>query len=342
MAQRHPAPAQHPPAATETMTAVVRDRYGDPQRVLRVEQVARPEPGEGEVLLRVHAAGLDQGVWHLVTGLPYPVRLAGYGIRAPRARGVGGDVAGRVEALGPGVAGLRVGQEVVGIATGAFAEYACARADKVVPAPRRLTPEQAAALPVSGLAALQAVRDHGRVRAGQRVLVMGASGGVGSFAVQIAVAAGAEVTGVASTAKLDLVRALGAHHVVDHTRQDVTAGPQRYDVILDTGGNRPLHRLRRVLTPRGRLVIVGSETGGRWLGGTDRQLRAMAHSPFLRQRLGSFISSENAADLGTLTAMVDAGTLTPAVDRTFPLAQVREAMRHLREGRARGKLVLLP
>lgn len=327
------------PATTGTMRAVVHDEYGEAE-VLRLAEVERPAIAADQVLVRVHAAGLDQGTWHLMAGLPYPVRLAGYGVRAPKDRVRGRELAGKVEAVGAGVTSLRVGDEVFGIGEGSFAEYAPAAASKLVPKPAGLSFQQAAALGVSGTTALQAVRDHAKVQAGERVLVIGASGGVGTFAVQIAKAFGAEVTGVASTGKVDLVRSLGADAVVDYRSEDVTAGEERFDVVLDTGGNTPLRRLRRVLTARGRLVIVGAETGGRWLGGTGRQLRAMLLNPFTRQQLGSFIASENAADLAVLGELVESGQVTPAIDRTFPLEQVPDAMRYLRAGRARGKVVV--
>ena len=230
-----------------TMQAITQDRYGEAEDVLRLEEIARPAIGEEEVLLRVHAAGVDRGVWHLMTGLPYPVRLAGYGIRAPKTPVRGREVAGQVEATGPAVTTLHVGDEVFGIADGSFAEYASARPDKLAPKPANLTFAQAAAVPVSALTALQAVRDRGHVRPGNRVLIIGASGGVGTFAVQIAKAAGAEVTGVCRTAKMDTVRSLGADHVIDYTRDDIAAGGGRYDVILDIGGNRALKHLRAVL-----------------------------------------------------------------------------------------------
>ncbi len=321
------------------MRAMTQSEYGEVD-VLRLDEVDVPEIGDDEVLVRVRAAGMDRGVWHLMTGLPYPVRLAGYGLRAPKTPIRGSDVAGTVEAVGSDVTTPRPGDEVFGIAEGSFAEFARARADKLAPKPSGLGFEQAAALPVSGLAALQAVRDHGGVRAGQTVLVVGASGGVGSFAVQIAKAYGAEVTGVASTGKVDLVRSLGADHVIDYTHEDFAASGRRYDVILDTGGNRSLADLRRVLARRGRLVIVGSETGGRWLGGTDRQLRAIALSPFVSQKLGTFISSENREDLLVLTELVESGRLAPAIERSFPLDEVPAAMRHMEAGRARGKVVV--
>jgi NADPH:quinone reductase-like Zn-dependent oxidoreductase len=324
---------------TSTMQAITQDLYGEAEDVLRLEEIARPAIGEADVLLRVYAAGVDRGVWHLMAGLPYPARLA-CGIRAPKTRVRGREVAGRVVAAGPAVTGLHIGDEVFGIADGSFAQYASARPGKLAPKPANLTFAQAAAVPVSALTALQAVRDRGRVQAGQKVLVIGASGGVGTFAVQIAKAAGAEVTGVSSTAKLDLVRSLGADHVIDYTRDDITAGGHRYDVIIDTGGHRPLSQLRQALAPRGTLVIVGSEHGGRWLGGSDRQLRALMLSPFTSQRLTTFICSENTQDLRALTELIESGQVRPVIDRTYPLSQIPQAVQYLRDGRAQGKVVV--
>ena len=335
-----PADAAGPMSGGTTMQAMVQDTYGEPEDVLRLEQIDRPAVGDGEVLLRVHAAGVDRGVAHIMTGLPYPVRLAGYGVRAPKTRVRGREVAGRVEAVGPAVTTLQVGDEVFGVAEGAFAEYACARADKVALKPAGLTFEQAAATGISGLTALQALRDHGHVQAGQKVLVIGASGGTGTFAVQIAKAFGAEVTGVGSTAKLDLVRSLGADHVIDYQVDDVAGGEQRYDLILDIGGNRSLRHLRRALTRRGTLVIVGGEGGGRWLGGMDRVLRAVVLSPFVGQKLAAFMCSENGADLVVLADLIEAGQLTPVVDRTYPLPETAAAVRYLQDGLARGKVVI--
>ena len=321
------------------MKAIVRDEYGEVD-VVRLDEIDRPAIGNDEVLLRVHAAGVDRGVWHLMTGLPYPLRLAGYGLRAPKNRVLGRDVAGTVETVGKNVTTLRPGDEVFGIAEGSFAEYARARADKLAPLPENLTFKQAAAAPISALTALQAVRDRGQVKPGQHVLIIGASGGVGTFAVQIAKAFGAEVTGVCSTAKVDMVRAIGADHVIDYTQHDISDEGRRYDVILDIGGNRPLKQLRRVLTPRGTLVITGGETGGRWLGGTDRQIRAMMLSPFVGQKLGTFISSENNKDLIVLKELIESGQLTPAIDRTYPLSEAPAAIRYMQEGNARGKVVI--
>ena len=323
-----------------TMQAIVQDEYGDAGDVLRLEAIERPEVGDDEVLVRVHAAGLDRGVWHLMAGLPYPVRLAGYGLRAPKNRVRGREVAGRVEAVGANVTALSPGDEVFGIAEGSFAEYVCARPDLLVAKPANLTFVQAAAVAVSALTALQAVRDRGKVQPGQKVLILGASGGVGTFAVQIAKAFGAEVTGVCSTAKVDLVRSIGADHVIDYTVDDIAGGADRYDVIIDIGGNRSLSTLRRALTPRGTLVITGGETGGRWLGGSDRQVRALLWSPFVGQKLGTFICSENNADLLVLRDLIESGKLAPVIDRTYPLSEVPAAIEHLQAGHARGKVVI--
>lgn len=318
------------------MKAIVYDRYG-PADVLRLADIDKPESGDDEVLVRVHAAGVDYGVWHLMTGLPLPVRAA-IGLRAPRNPVLGRDVAGTVEALGANVTKLSVGDEVFGTCSGTFAEYACVPAARCVPKPANLTLEQAAAVPVSGLTALHALRDS--VRSGDKVLVIGAGGGVGTYAVQLAKAYGASVTGVCSTGKVDLVRSIGADDVVDYTRADFADGTRQWDLIVDTGGNRRLSHLRRALTPRGRLIIVGGEGGGRWLGGMDRLLRAILWSPFLRQRLGGVISVERGEDIEELRTLIEAGKLTPVVDRTFPLADAAQAVRYLTEGRAKGKVVV--
>jgi NADPH:quinone reductase-like Zn-dependent oxidoreductase len=316
--------------------AIVQDRYG-PADVLRLADVETPSPGEGEVLVRVHAAGVDYGVWHLMAGLPFPVRAA-IGVRAPRNPVRGRDVAGTVEALGAGVTGFRVGDEVFGICEGSFAEYACVPVRKCVPKPANLTLEQAAAVPISGLTALHGLR--GAVRDGDEVLVIGAGGGVGTFAVQLAKAYGATVTGVCSTGKVDLVRSIGADDVVDYTKADFADGTRHWDLIFDIAGLRRLSHLRRALTRKGRLVLVGGEGGGRWLGGLDRTLRAIVLSPFVSQRLGGLISTESGEDIQELRALIEAGKLTPVVDRTFPLTDAPEAIRYLTEGRARGKVVV--
>ncbi|MBG0561307.1 NAD(P)-dependent alcohol dehydrogenase [Actinoplanes aureus] len=321
------------------MTAIARDTYCAPAQ-LQLREMAVPAIGADDVLVRVEAAGVDQGVWHLITGLPYVVRAAGFGLRRPKNPVPGMDVAGRVAAVGANVTRFCPGDEVYGTCDGAFAEYARAHQDKLAPKPATLTFAQAATVPVSACAALHGLRDAGRLTAGQRVLVTGAGGGVGSFAVQIAKAFQADVTGVCRTAKTDLVRSLGADHVIDHTREDFTTGTERYDLILDTAGNRSLTRLRRALTPRGTLVIVGGPGGGRVLQGADRQIRAMLLSPFAGQRLTSLMSTESAADLHTLTGLIDSGALTPVVDRTYPLAQTADAIDYLTTGQPAGKVAI--
>jgi NADPH:quinone reductase-like Zn-dependent oxidoreductase len=321
------------------MKAIVQDTYGTTE-TLEPREIDRPEIAADEVLVQVRAAGVDRGVWHLLTGLPYPIRLAGYGMRAPKNPVLGMDLAGVVAAVGDQVTRFRPGDEVLGIGKGSFAQYARALEDKLVHKPVGLTFDQAAAVAVSGLTALQAVRDHGRVQPGHRVLVIGASGGVGSYAVQLAKAFGAEVTGVASSTKLDLVRSLGADHVLDYGREDFADGARRYDIIIDIGGNSTLGRLRRALTPRGTLVITGGETDGRWLGGSDRQVRAKLLSPFVGQRLTTFVNKENHRDMLELVALLDAGKVVPAIDRTFPLSEAAKAVRYVEEGHARGKVVL--
>jgi NADPH:quinone reductase-like Zn-dependent oxidoreductase len=313
--------------------AIVQDRYGSPG-VLEFRDTARPVPGAGEVLVRVHAAGVDPGVWHLTTGQPYLLRLLGFGLRAPKLPVRGLDFAGTVEETGDGVTRVRPGDEVFGACDGSFAEYAVAREDLVVAKPARLSFEQAAAVAVSGCTALQALRD---VQLGQRVLVIGAAGGIGSFAVQLAKHFGAEVTALCSTAKTDLARELGADHVVDYTREDFTS--QRYDLILDMAGLRSLKHLRRALTPDGTLVIVGGE-GGRWLGGIQRVFRAALLNPFVKHRLKGLISAVRGADLEVLRETIEAGRLTPVLDRVYPLADAVAAIHHVREGHSAGKVVL--
>jgi NADPH:quinone reductase-like Zn-dependent oxidoreductase len=322
----------------ETMKAVVRDAYGSVD-VLRLGDIAKPVAGEGEVLVRVLAAGVDQGVWHLMAGMPYVMRLAGFGVRAPKNPSLGYDVAGRVEAVGDNAGRIQPGDEVFGTCRGSFAEYAVARADRLASKPDKVSFEQAAATPTSGYTALQAVRDHGKVAAGQSVLVIGAGGGVGSFAVQIAKADGAEVTGVCGTGKTELVRSIGADRVIDYTKEDFTDEGNRYDVILDIAGNRSLSRLRRSLTPRGTLVIVGGEDAGNWLG-IRRQLRATALSPFVRQTLGFFVAKQRSEDLEELSKLLETGAVESVVDRTFPLDEVPDAIRYLRGGHVRGKIVI--
>ena len=332
----------HTPGTTagqETMRAVVQRRYGTRAGdVMRLERTARPAVAANEVLVRVRAAGVDRGTWHVMAGQPYLMRVLGFGFRRPKNPVPGMDVAGTVAAVGSAVTRFAVGDEVLGVGRGTFAEYAAAPEAKLVRKPDALGFERAAVLTVSGLAALQGLRDAGRIKAGQRVMVIGASGGVGSYAVQLAKAFGATVTGVASTAKLDLVRSLGADHVIDYTRDDAADGSRRYDLIVDINGNTPPSRLRRALTQAGTLVIAGGE-GGKWTG-MGRQLRAVAQSPFVRQRLTTFISTQRLADIEELSRLVETGQLTPPLDRSFPLAEAPQAVDYLSAGHARGKVAV--
>jgi NADPH:quinone reductase-like Zn-dependent oxidoreductase len=320
------------------MKAIAQDTYGSAD-VLQLRDIDMPRIGDKEVLVRVDAAGVDRGAWHLMTGRPYLLRV-GFGLRRPRNPVRGREVAGVVEAIGKDVTRFRPGDAVMGIGEGTFAEYARAREGKLAPKPANLTFEQAAAVPISAGTALHAVRDQGRIQPGQKVLVIGASGGVGTFAVQLAKAFGAEVTGVASTAKVDLVRSIGADHVIDYTREDIADGKHRYDVILDIGGNRSLSHLRRALAPQGTLVLVGGEGGDRWTGGMGRQIRAVATSSFARQKMRMFINKERSEELRYLRELIEAGKVTPVIDRIYPLSQAPEAIRRLEDGHARGKLVV--
>ena len=330
-----------PAAVTEpaAMRAITQSRYGTvPEDVMRLDQVTRPDIGDDEVLIQVRAAGVDRGTWHMMAGQPYLMRLLGFGFRGPRNTVPGLDVAGTVVAVGPAVTRFAVGDELFGIARGSFAEYAAAREGTLARRPAALSFEQASAVAVSGLTALQGLRDAGRIQPGQKVLVIGASGGVGSYAVQLAKYFGAEVTGVCGTAKADLVRSIGADHVIDYTRVDFADGQRHYDLILDIGGNSRLSRLRRALTPRGTLVIVGGE-GARWTG-VGRQLRALALSVLIRQRLTTFVSRHRQADLDTLHRLIETGQVTPVIGRTYPLAEAPQAVRDLHAGHARGKIVV--
>ena len=327
--------------ATATMKAIVQDRYGGPE-VLKFREIAQPTPTDTEVLVQVRAAGVHRGDWHIMTGLPYLIRLVvpTLGLRRPKVPVSGMEVAGTVEAVGAQVTRFRPGDEVFGWCDGAFAEYAMAPEDHLAAKPAALSFTQAAVVPISGFAALQAVRDVGEVRAGQRVLVIGAAGAVGWFAVQLVKAFGAQVTGVASTSQVELVRSVGVDEVIDYTRTDVTDGTRRWDVIIDTGGRRSLSRLRRALTPAGTLVIVGGEGGGRWMGGFLRNLRAPVLSRFVGQRLRMLVSKERLEDLQVLGELVEAGKLTPRVGRSYPLGEVPEAMRALAAGNTGGKLAI--
>ena len=325
---------------TTTMRAIVQDTYGSAE-VLRLDRVPLPRIADDEVLVQVRAAGLDRGTWHMMTGQPYLLRVLGFGFRAPKNRVPGLDVAGTVVDVGPAVTRFSMGDEVFGISRGSFAEYAAVREDKLSPKPTNLTFEQAAVVPISAGTALQALTDAGRVGAGQRVLVIGASGGVGSYAVQLAKAFDAEVTGVCGPTKLDFVTSLGADHVVDHTSEDFADGTHAYDLIIDIAGNASLTRLRRALTSTGTLVIVGGEEGGRWTGGFGRSLRAPLLSVVVGQRLTMLASQERASDQERLTTLIEAGKVTPAVDATYPLDRVGEAMQHLQAGHVRGKVAIV-
>jgi NADPH:quinone reductase-like Zn-dependent oxidoreductase len=319
------------------MRAIIQTEYGTAD-VLRPAQIERPAIGANEVLVKVRAAGLDRGTWHLMAGVPYAARLV-VGLRAPKNPVPGLDVSGVVVAIGDEVTRFQPGDEVFGVSKGSFAEFAAARESKLARKPSNLTFEQAAALPVSGMTALRGVTDVGRARTGQKVLIIGASGGVGSYAVQIAKTLGAHVTGVCSTSKLDLVASLGADHVIDYSQNDFADGEMLYDLIIDTGGDSTLSRLRRALTRRGTLVIVGGEGGGR-VTGMGRQLRALALSPLVGQRLTTLGPKEHYTVLERLTELIEDGKLVPAIERTYPLDEVPDAMRHLEAGRARGKLVI--
>jgi NADPH:quinone reductase-like Zn-dependent oxidoreductase len=322
-------------ADAETMRAVIRLRYGG-ERVIEIEQILRTRIRTDEVLLRVEAAGLDRGAWHLMTGRPYLLRLA-FGIFRPRERGLGREVAGTVLEVGSSVTKFSVGDDVFGIGRATFAEYAAAKEDKLAHKPANATFEEAAVVPVSGLTALQGLRDAGGLVPGQHVLVLGASGGVGSFAVQLAKAYDAEVTGVCSTAKADFVRSLGADHVLDYTRDDFADGTDHYDLILDLGGNPGVLRLRRALAPGGTAVIAGGEEGGRLTGGMGRQLRARVLARLTGQRLTTVLCKERSADLEVLATLIAGGALAPALDRIYPLERVGNAMRDLEAGKVRGK-----
>ena len=321
------------------MKAIVQDRYGSAD-VLEFRDIEVPAVGENDVLVRVRAAGCGPDVWHLMTGLPKMVRLMP-GFHEMRSGVRGRDVAGVVEAVGSAVTGLEPGDEVMGIAEGSFAELAIAEPDKLVPKPANVTFELAAAAPISGITALQALRDEGKVQPGQKVLIVGAAGGVGSLAVQIAKAYGAEVTAICSSSKIDLVRSIGADDVIDYTREDFTDGTRHWDVVVETAGRRSLSDLRRALAPKGTLVIVGGEGGGNWTGGFFRQmLRAPLLSLVVGQRLRGLVSKEKHEDLVALKGLMEAGSVTPVIDRTYPLIEAPEAIRYLENGHARGKIVI--
>ena len=319
------------------MKAIVQDEYGIGD-VLEFKDVDKPEIADDEVLVRVHAVGVDRGVWHMMTGLPYFLRLIipDLGLRAPKNSVPGSDLAGVVETIGKDVSRFNHGDEVFGVGKGSYAEYARALENKLAPKPTKITFEQAAVVPISGLTALQAVRDAGKVAPGQKILIIGASGGVGTYAVQIAKSFGAHVTGVCSSTKVDLVRSLGADHVIDYTQEDFADRGERYDLILDNGGHSSLSHLRRALTPKGTVVIIGAETDGKWFGGFDRSIRASLLSRFVDQKLIAFVNSENYVDMLALKELIEDGKVMPTIDKSFSLSEVPKAMSYLTEGHARG------
>ncbi len=326
--------------SSRTMRAIVQRAYGSSE-TLTLAEAPRPTMEADEVLIEVRAAGVDRGVWHLMTGMPYVIRLMGYGLSRPKVQTPGMDVAGRVAAVGSGVERFKVGDEVFGIARGAYAEYAVADADKLARKPASITFEQAAVASISGITALQALTEATQVEPGQEILVIGASGGVGSYAVQIARALGARVTGVASAAKADLVRSLGADAVIDYRAGDYLDGSRRYDAIIDVGGRNSLRRLRRALTPTGTLVIVGGEGGDRLTGGVWRQMVAPLMSRFVSQRLTTFVSTEHYRYIEALAGYIERGEVMPAVGRTYRLDEVATAIDDLTSGRAQGKSAIV-
>jgi NADPH:quinone reductase-like Zn-dependent oxidoreductase len=325
------------------MKAIVQDTYGPPQDVLELRDVGEPVAGDDDVLVRVRAASVNAADWHLIRGDPYISRVQ-FGLRAPSYPVAGCDVAGQVEAVGTNVTTFQTGDEVFGISFmrgfGGFAEHAPIPAELLARKPANLTFERAAAVPLAGLTALQGLRDHGQIERGQRVLIVGASGGVGTFAVQIARSMGAEVTGVCRTANVDMVRELGADHVIDRTREDFTDGGQRYDVVMQVGGTRSASDCRRALTPKGTLVSISGDSSGRVIGPVGRMIKTRALSPFVGQNLVSFIVSPNAHDLLALKQLIEAGDVTPVVDRTYPLSEVPDAIRYVEEGHSHGKVVI--
>ena len=321
------------------MKAVVYYEYGAPDDVLKLEEVEKPSARAGSVLVRVHAAAANPYDWHFIRGEPYFMRLMS-GLRAPKRHALGVDFAGVVEEVGQEVTAFKPGDEVYGMCDGAFAEYLCAPENEIALKPESLGFDLAAAVPLAGLTALQGLRDSGQLRPGQKVLILGASGGVGTFAVQIAKDLGAHVTGVCSTRNLDMVRALGADEVIDYTRQDFAAGSAKYDVIFQLGGRHSPSHCRRALAPRGRLVLSSGDSDGVWIGPMDRILKAAVLSPFVSQTLIALQAQRSKADLETLAALIDAGKLKPVIDRTYPLEEVRQAVRYVEQGHARGKVLV--
>jgi len=320
------------------LRAIVYDRYGSAD-VLELKNIDKPVVQDDEVLVRVRAASVNPLDWHFMRGQPYIMRPQS-GLRSPRRRVLGNDMAGEVEAVGKNVTRFRPGDEVMGDVSGSFAEYAHASEAILGLKPATLTFEQAAAVPVAGITALQGLRDQGRIQSGQKVLIIGASGGVGTFAVQIAKSFGAVVTGVCSTRNVDMVRSIGADDVIDYTQEDFTQSGQKYDLIFQLAGTRSPSDCRRALTLKGTLVLSSGESAGRWIGPVDRIIKAVALSPFVSQKLGTFLAKRSKEDLQVLKELIEAGKVTPVIDRTYPLSAVPEAIGYLEDGHARGKVVI--
>ena len=324
------------------MKAIVRDSYGSPD-ILELTDIDKPERGDDEVLLRVHAASVNPADWHILRGAPYIARME-FGLRKPKDRGLGCDVAGHIEAVGKKVTMLQPGEEVFGSpfmhGLGAFAEWVCISEDLLAPKPAALSFEQVAAVPLAALTALQGLRDQGQLEPGHKVLIIGASGGVGTFAVQIAKSFDAEVSGVCSTRNVEMVRALGADHVIDYTKEDFTQSGQKYHLIFQLAGTLSPSECRSALTSNGNLVLSSGESEGRWIGPVDRVIKGLVLSPFVSQKMASFTVKPNREDLQLLKKFLEDGTLTPVIDRAYSLAQLPEAIRYLEEGHARGKVVI--
>jgi NADPH:quinone reductase-like Zn-dependent oxidoreductase len=324
------------------MKAVVYTNYGSPD-VLEIRDIKKPVPNDDQVLIKVRTASINPLDWHFMEGTPYIMRAIGVGLRKPKDPRLGVDYAGTVEAVGKNVTQFKPGDEVLGGKSGAFAEYVCARADRaIVLKPANITFEQAASVPIAAITALQGLRDKGKIQPGQKVLINGASGGVGTFAVQIAKSFGADVTGVCSTRNLDMVRSLGADRVIDYTKEDFTKNGQRYDLILDNVGTQPLSGFRRALQPKGICVMIGGggPNDGGLIGPLGRPVKALLLSPFISQKMGMLMAELNKKDLTILADLMQSGKVTPVIDRTYPLSQIAEAIRYLEQGHARGKVII--
>ena len=328
-------------APTNPMKAIVYCDYGLAN--LKLEDIEKPVPNDDQLLVRVRAASVNPYDWHFIEGTPYIMRMMGVGLRKPKDTRLGVDFAGTVEAVGKNVTQFKPGDEVFGGRGGAFAQYVCVRADRAVARkPANLTFEQAASVNIAGITALQALRDKGKIQPGQKVLINGASGGVGTFAVQIAKSFGADVTGVCSTRNLDMVRSLGADHVIDYTKEDFAKGAERYDVILDNVPNHSLSECRRVLTPKGKYVMIGGggPNDNRWIGPFGRVIKAVLSSPFVGQEMGMMMADTSQKDLTVLADLMQSGKVKPVIDRTYKLSEVPAAIRYVEEGHARGKVVI--